>query len=173
MQSKKLRAWAPTSSPVTFFANFSSFLSAAGTRFDLAAVAGLHPALVADEPHGTSAQPSDPARTIAERRFEKIEHQLHAVRVMGRDVSGGRLEFDRQSCRRLCSPIGKGRRYAHPSRAAYSAGLEIVIAAPAAGYVLAVVWPPWRRPQPQVPIDHVARRRRLGRAARQLSSCGV
>src|SRR5262249_27726349 len=41
------------------------------------------------------------------------------------------------------------------------AGIEIPVAAPAAGDVLAVVWPPRRGAEPQVPIAHVARRRRL------------
>ena len=43
------------------------------------------------------------------------------------------------------------------------AGVEVPVAAPAAVHVGLVVRPPRRRAEPEVPVDHVARRRRLGR----------
>ncbi len=131
-------------------------------HLDLAAVADLHPPLVADEPHRAGAEVLDPAGALVEGGLEEVEHQLHAVGVTRGDVGRGGLVLDGHGVVGLVGPLAEVNGVRAPVEQP-RAGVEVVIAAPGAPDVGLIVRPPRGGAQPEVPVDHVLLGRRLAR----------
>src|ERR1700733_7685261 len=118
------------------------------------AVPGLSPALRAAEPHRACAQMVEPARTIAERWFEEVGPQLHAVAIAGRDVRRSRLIFQWHGAVGVIGPLAEVHGVRPPVEQSGSR-IEVVIAPPTTVHIIMIVWSPGSRPQPQVPIHDI------------------
>ena len=148
MQSKKLRAWAETSSPpvVGLVSRcFSSLLSAAEeTSIPPLSPASTQPSSPTNRT-GQVPRCLNPAGAVAKGCLEEIEHQLHPVGVVRDHAVWSRLVLDRHGVVGLVGPLAEIDRVGAPVQEP-GAGVEIVVAAPAALNIGMVVGPPGAGP---------------------------
>ena len=122
----------------------------------------LNPSFITDKSHRAGPQSSDVMRRpIAKRLLQKIQNQLHSVRVAADDILIGWFVFNRHCIVRVVGPLAKIEGVRSPIKQR-TAGVKIPLTPPTTIHVFLVKRPPRGRSEPHVPIAHFGFRLRLG-----------